>query len=98
MRVAIPSQNAHGIKSERAVQSLTLAGPRVELRLMVASDAPALLSAASDGQLWNLKTTVIPSSATIDSYLTKAAPTTIDLSDIKRQLSLAVNSFSRFNR
>jgi RimJ/RimL family protein N-acetyltransferase len=39
---------------------------------MCASDGPALLGAAADGQLWNLKTTVIPSAATIDAYLTKA--------------------------
>jgi RimJ/RimL family protein N-acetyltransferase len=51
---------------------LTLVGPRVELRTMTASDGPALLAAAADGQLWNLKTTVIPSSATIDAYLARA--------------------------
>ena len=51
---------------------LTLVGPRVELHTLGARDGPALLSAAADGQLWNLRTTVIPSPATIESYLTKA--------------------------
>ena len=72
MKVAIPSQNAPGKKSERAMDPLMLVGPRVELHTLSERDGPALLSAAADGQLWNLRTTVVPSPATIDAYLTKA--------------------------
>lgn len=39
---------------------------------MRSTDGPALLTAAADGQLWNLKTTVVPSAETIDAYLAKA--------------------------
>lgn len=50
----------------------TLHGPRITLRPLQASDADALVRAASDGELWNLPFTVVPSSSTVDSYLQKA--------------------------
>ena len=46
-----------------------LVGPRITLRPLQASDAPALVAAAADGELWNLPFTVVPSAQTIDAYL-----------------------------
>lgn len=50
----------------------TLEGQRVILRPLQYTDAPALLHAAADGELWNLTVTVVPSASTVDSYLKKA--------------------------
>ena len=46
-----------------------LIGPRVKLRPMLASDGPALVQAAADGELWNLPFTIVPSAETVDSYI-----------------------------
>jgi len=46
-----------------------LVGRRIALRPLQASDASALVAAASDGELWNLPFTVVPSAQTIDAYL-----------------------------
>ncbi|CAG9220781.1 GCN5 family acetyltransferase [Paraburkholderia tropica] len=50
----------------------TLSGEIVELRPLRASDANALVEAAADGELWNLKVTVVPGPATVDAYIDKA--------------------------
>ncbi|MGU7779017.1 GNAT family N-acetyltransferase [Burkholderia sp. PU8-34] len=50
----------------------TLTGPHVELLPLQASHAQALLDAAADGQLWNLKVTVVPGPDTIDAYVANA--------------------------
>lgn len=47
----------------------SLCGPRMLLRPLLESDGPALVRAASDGALWNLPFTVVPSANTIDAYL-----------------------------
>jgi RimJ/RimL family protein N-acetyltransferase len=49
-----------------------LIGPRIKLRPMLASDGPALVQAASDGDLWKLRHTFIPSVDTVDDYLRTA--------------------------
>ncbi|AKM38749.1 GCN5 family acetyltransferase [Burkholderia contaminans FFH2055] len=49
-----------------------LSGERVELRPLDSSDRQALLDAAADGQLWNLKVTVVPGPQTIDAYIDTA--------------------------
>jgi N-acetyltransferase len=49
-----------------------LTGERIRLRPMQPSDAPALVAAASDGQLWNLPVTVVPSAGTVDDYIRAA--------------------------
>ena len=49
-----------------------LLGPRIRLRPLQASDAAALLAAASDGELWQLPFTVVPSATTVDSYIQAA--------------------------
>ena len=50
----------------------TFIGPRIQLRLLQASDAGALVAAASDGELWNLSFTVVPSAETVDDYIRNA--------------------------
>ncbi|EKS9796635.1 MULTISPECIES: GNAT family N-acetyltransferase [Burkholderia] len=49
-----------------------LTGKHVELRPLDSSDRQALLDAAADGQLWNLKVTVVPGPETIDAYIDTA--------------------------
>jgi N-acetyltransferase len=49
-----------------------LVGQFVELRGLKASDADALVQAASDGELWNLAYTVVPSQSTIGVYVARA--------------------------
>ncbi|ABB10953.1 GNAT family N-acetyltransferase [Burkholderia sp. Ac-20384] len=49
-----------------------LTGERVELRPLDLSDRQALLDAAADGQMWNLKVTVVPGPETIDAYIDTA--------------------------
>lgn len=50
----------------------TLTGSTVELRPLRETDAPALVEAAADGELWNLKVTVVPGPATVDTYIARA--------------------------
>ena len=50
----------------------TLTGQRVRLRPLTADDGPALVRAASDGELWQLRYTSVPSAATVDAYLRTA--------------------------
>jgi N-acetyltransferase len=49
-----------------------LIGPRITLRPMLASDGPALVQAAADGDLWKLPYTIVPSAETVDSYIRTA--------------------------
>jgi RimJ/RimL family protein N-acetyltransferase len=50
----------------------TLIGQRIVMRPLRASDAQALVLAASDGELWNLPFTVVPSEQTVEAYIAKA--------------------------
>ncbi|WP_440465887.1 GNAT family N-acetyltransferase [Pseudomonas sp. YH-1] len=50
-----------------------LIGDHVELIPLRAEHADALLEAAADGELWNLKVTVVPGPDTVAAYLAKAA-------------------------
>ncbi|MDB5774956.1 MAG: acetyltransferase domain protein [Herbaspirillum sp.] len=47
----------------------TLIGKLVELRPLQQGDASALLDAAADGQLWNLKVTQVPGPQTIGKHI-----------------------------
>ena len=47
----------------------SLTGPHIVLRPLAATDAGALVAAAADGELWSLSFTVVPSAATIDTYI-----------------------------
>lgn len=49
-----------------------ITGPRIELRPLERSDGPALVAAASDGDLWTLPFTVVPSRDTVDDYVGRA--------------------------
>lgn len=49
-----------------------LIGQHVELIPLCAEHRDALLNAATDGELWNLKVTVVPGPDTVDSYIAKA--------------------------
>jgi RimJ/RimL family protein N-acetyltransferase len=49
-----------------------LKGRLVELQPLQAAHAPALLEAAADGELWNLRLTVVPGAASIDAYIDTA--------------------------
>jgi RimJ/RimL family protein N-acetyltransferase len=50
----------------------TLTGTTVELRPLKADDAPALLQAAADGQLWNMTLTVVPGPERVERYIATA--------------------------
>ncbi|MCC8391549.1 GNAT family N-acetyltransferase [Paraburkholderia sp. MMS20-SJTR3] len=50
----------------------TLSGTSVELQPLREEHAPALVEAAADGQLWDMKLTVVPGAATIDAYIAGA--------------------------
>lgn len=50
----------------------TLTGHSVELRPLQQEHAQGLLDAATDGQLWTLKLTVVPGPETIGSYIATA--------------------------
>lgn len=47
----------------------SLVGNIIQLRPLRSSDGPALVSAAADGELWNLPFTVVPSVETVDAYI-----------------------------
>jgi len=49
-----------------------LEGPRIVLRPLQPDDATALVAAASDGELWTLPFTVVPSAATVQGYIEAA--------------------------
>lgn len=51
----------------------TLTGTHVTLRPMGSGDRDAIVAAASDGRLWELFYTGVPSEETIDAYLENAA-------------------------
>lgn len=75
----------------------TLTGPRILLRPLVASDAPALVDAAADGELWNLPFTVVPSAETVGAYIGsalqgKAAGTVMPFATVLRETGRVIGS------
>ena len=50
----------------------TLTGKTIELRPLQPGHAPALLRAAADGRLWDMKVTVVPGPDNIDAYIATA--------------------------
>lgn len=50
----------------------TLIGSTVELRPLQAEDAASLVAAAADGELWNMKVTIIPGPDTVGNYIATA--------------------------
>ncbi|MFM0394775.1 GNAT family N-acetyltransferase [Paraburkholderia phytofirmans] len=75
----------------------TLTGKTVELRPLQREHAQALLGAAADGQLWNMKLTVVPGAGTIDSYIAtalegRAAGTVMPFVIVRRDTGALVGS------
>jgi len=57
---------------EFQLDQASLTGDTVELQPLQAAHAQALLAAAADGQLWQMKLTVIPGPETIAEYVAVA--------------------------
>ncbi|MDB5732100.1 MAG: family acetyltransferase [Variovorax sp.] len=79
-----------------------LLGPRVELRPLARSDAEALVAAASDGALWNLPFTEVPSAGTVARYIRdaldgRAAGTALPYATVIRESGQVVGT-TRFCR
>ena len=55
-----------------ASERVTLTGDAVALVPLQAEHAARLLQAAEDGELWNMKVTVVPGPATVDAYIATA--------------------------
>jgi RimJ/RimL family protein N-acetyltransferase len=51
---------------------LTLIGKKIRLRPLLDDDTQTLVNAASDGELWNLPYTVVPSLETVNQYIARA--------------------------
>ena len=75
----------------------SLAGPRILLRPLLASDAAALVAAAADGELWSLPFTVVPSAETVDAYIGhalagQAAGTVVPFATVLRETGQVIGS------
>lgn len=76
---------------------LTLTGTTVELQPLQPQHAGALLDAAADGELWNLKVTNVPGPDTVDQYIDTAlrgrdAGTVIPFTIVRRDSGQVVGS------
>ena len=69
----------------------TLQGSLVTLRPLLKTDAPLLIDAAEDGELWSLPFTVVPSADTVDSYIQKALKGQADGTVIPFAVTLSSN-------
>ncbi|ANN76235.1 GNAT family N-acetyltransferase [Bordetella flabilis] len=75
----------------------TLVGETVELRPLQQEHGPELLNAAADGELWNLKVTVVPRAESVDNYIASAlegrkAGTVMPFVIVRRDTGLVVGS------
>ncbi|GAA5566187.1 hypothetical protein Asch03_03730 [Acinetobacter schindleri] len=52
--------------------NITLSSHRIRLRILTIEDSRDLVTAASDGELWNLPFNVVPSAETVDDYIQHA--------------------------
>jgi RimJ/RimL family protein N-acetyltransferase len=71
-QVGLAPARAGKFASPVPLAPVTLEGRGVRLEPLGRQHRDALLAAAADGQLWELKVTVVPSAATIDAYLAEA--------------------------
>lgn len=76
---------------------ITLTGTTIELRPLQREHATALLEAAADGQLWNLKVTNVPGPQTVDTYIDVAlagreAGTVMPFTIVRRDTGQVVGS------
>lgn len=69
----------------------TLQGSLVTLRPLLKTDAPLLIDAAEDGELWSLPFTIVPSADTVDSYIQKALKGQADGTVIPFAVTLSSN-------
>ncbi|PRX24995.1 RimJ/RimL family protein N-acetyltransferase [Paraburkholderia sp. BL18I3N2] len=81
---------------QRLIQP-TLTGKTVELRPLQREHAQGLLDAAADGQLWNMKLTVVPGAGSIDGYIAtalegRAAGTVMPFVIVRRDTGALVGS------
>jgi RimJ/RimL family protein N-acetyltransferase len=79
------------------IEQIVLEGTAVELHPLQAEHAAQLVQAAQDGQLWNMKVTVIPGPDTADAYIAKAlegrrAGTVMPFAIVQRETGLVVGS------
>ncbi|MFM9921818.1 GNAT family protein [Variovorax sp. H27-G14] len=75
----------------------SLTGPRLLLRPLLAADTSALVEAASDGQLWTLPFTVVPSADTVEAYIGnalagQAAGTVMPFATVLRETGQVIGS------
>ncbi|WP_027802672.1 GNAT family N-acetyltransferase [Paraburkholderia dilworthii] len=75
----------------------TLTGTTVELRPLERDHVQALLDAAADGRLWNLKLTVVPGPDTIEGYIDTAlagrdAGTVMPFVIVRRDTGMVIGS------
>jgi len=75
----------------------TLTGPTIELRPLQLSHQEALVTAASDGELWTMKVTVVPGPQTAGQYIATAlagqqAGTVMPFVIVKRETGQVVGS------
>jgi N-acetyltransferase len=75
----------------------TLTGPTIELRPLQLSHQEALVHAASDGELWTMKVTVVPGPETAGQYIATAltgqqAGTVMPFVIVKRETGQVVGS------
>lgn len=79
------------------IEQIMLEGAAVELHPLQAEHAALLVRAAEDGELWNMKVTVIPGPDTVDAYMAKAlegraAGTVMPFVIVQRKTGLIVGS------
>jgi RimJ/RimL family protein N-acetyltransferase len=65
---AMDIMNADNLESDQP----TLTGQVIELQPLQPGHGPRLVDAAADGQLWNLRVTVVPGADTVDGYIATA--------------------------
>lgn len=76
---------------------ITLTGTTVELQPLQPEHKAALLDAAADGELWNLKVTNVPGPGTVDQYIDtalagRAAGSVIPFTIVRRDTGQVVGS------
>ncbi|ACD16604.1 GNAT family N-acetyltransferase [Paraburkholderia phytofirmans] len=82
---------------DRRLMQPTLTGKTVELQPLQREHAQGLLDAAAEGQLWNMKLTVVPGAGTVDGYIAtalegRAAGTVMPFVIVRRDTGALVGS------
>jgi N-acetyltransferase len=69
---ALLASDDHPQTAQLFMTQITLTGTHVELQPLQREHASALLDAAADGELWNLKVTNVPGPDTVETYIDTA--------------------------